>query len=512
MNQSHEQLGEEVKPEVRNRDLGLEELMRQILANIQNLRGELRNKVQEVMAYLPDINSKFTGDAYVENVGSIVHFERGNYNFFYEPTAITMRDDHLRQQQADRRKFFGRLASQFGANSRILNIGAGGDVDLIQEMQGAGHEIISTDFSQSTVNVLKNRTDTPVFAGDLIHLDTIVPAKAVDFFVGNSTLGYVEPAKVKKVVENIVKSMIHGGVFSFDLSPHPFYFDLIVERDEQTVLNQSAPDPAKLLELVEKYGVQNGINAMALHWNFRTKSVQIAVLQLLRNLFEEKGLKCVTGVQTLRENMGHYVDSYTLRVSKDADEILNPVEGEHIFQNADEEWTRITSNTDRLGFLLNYIDREQGQKLAKAFGIQTTDKLAPWKAAGFAYNNMDPAKLPTEIGEEVRGMIHLDYVLEKILPFVDGAKPPQIKPLSHKTMLDQSTHSRVLQQMFNEGDFNYELIEREDRNLDIKLAKLENEERIAEEESRKELMQKNLDKAAKEKRKKEKVQKKKNRK
>jgi len=74
----------------------------------------------------------------------------------------------------------------------------------------------------------------------------------VDVIVGNSVMGYLEPSKVDRIVRVLHESMTRGAVFTFDLNPHPAYFELLDEKERDTCINAGCADPTKLLELVEE--------------------------------------------------------------------------------------------------------------------------------------------------------------------------------------------------------------------------------------------------------------------
>jgi len=415
------------------------------LKKISELRERLRSSAETTMDALPVGRSGFTGDAYVDAVGTVVHFEGGNPEIFYTPDALKMRDLVLSRQAAAREKFFNAVAAQLPAGSRVLNIGAGGDVTPIRSMRKAGHEVISTDLAENTVQALRSRIDAPAFACDLVNLAEILP-EPVDFAFGNSTLAYIEPAKFKKVTQNVFHSVASGAIFTFDLAPHGSWFNIAEEKTQQTVANESDADPRRLLEYIKKHGVKNGINAMACFSFFRTLAVNLAMVSVLKEVFEGYGGRCVTGALYYADERGSLFNCLTLRVSKGFDDLLSPVEGETLFSDASKYLSGEINDAKKVpGFILRFIDRDIGEALARAVGIHRDRRSDPWLVAEYVVENQDSAVLPDSIKSEVVGSIDPVRLAEKILPYAKGEKkfvPP--RPLSPLIAADQILHKFVI--------------------------------------------------------------------
>lgn len=410
-------------------------------ANIQSLRKELRSKENKVLDNIPDLGIRITGDYYVESVGSIIHFEDGIMESMYTPHALLARDRTIDRWSESRVEFFQAIARQIPKHSRVLNIGAGGDIAPIQAMIDSEHEIISTDLAEDTIQALKKRIDTSAFAGDLMYLDRLLPGP-VDFFIGNSTLGYVEPGKLLSVIGNVYKLMIKGGVFTFDLSPWPSYFNIINNRQEQTLINESDVDPRKLIEYIDRYGEIDGINAMAHHVFFQGTAVSLTLLKIVRAEFEKLGAQCSIGVFAFRDGEGSSTNCFTLRVSKDYEPILEPVEGEEVFDSCNELFINMQSHAP--AYVIGYIDRKSGMELARKLGISCDPRNAPWLVADFIEEHQDSRELPDEIRESVLAELDLDAFLDRVRPYITQEKTYKApKQLDHDIAYDQYMHKAV---------------------------------------------------------------------
>lgn len=461
--------------------------------NIGILRSRLRQQVQHTLHDLPGMNSTFTGDAYVDSVGTIVRFRRGESDFFYTPHATDMRKNTLDRLAFPRKKFFDGVAAQVPQISRVLNIGAGGDVAPIESFRDAGHEIISTDMAEDTIRMLRSRTGMPAFACDLANIDRVLEPDSVDVVIGNSTLGYLDPSKMKKVVENLVKIMKHGGVFSFDLMPHPHYFELLEEKKERTIVNNSAPDPYKLLEFIEKHGPQDGVSAMAYFSYYRNIAINMAIVDLLKNEFKGHGLQCSTGSQHFTGEEGMKTPCLTLRVSKDRPELLQPLDGETLYSDS-LEMLREETKDGKPYLLLGSLDRVSGEKLAKAFHLFCDRKSAPWLVAKYIADNQDLSSFPDAIKNEVVDGMNPGVYASKIKPYLEGKEFVEPKPLPSHIAADQTFHKLVIH---GEAPFGPEMA---DMHIDRAYAEYEMKRREqAEKERQRQLLDKQKDRRAKEK-------------
>ncbi len=444
-------------PEKEGSELATPELVDEIKKNIEELRCEQRGRAMRVLEDEPAMNDKTTGDVFVEKVGTIVHMENGDFQHIYNAHAISARDAMLASSVRDRRKMFEAIGAQFEPGSRVLNIGAGGDTVPINAFKLAGHDVINTDFSQDAVDVLAQRTSAPVFAVDLINLDKVMPGNSVDYLTGNSTLGYVEPNKLKKVVDNLCRVMKKGGVFTFDLNPHPSYSQIFENKDQQTVVNESETDPVKLLEFVQKYGPVHGMNAMGVHQFYRSEAIMLAVIDKLRELFEAKGFMVSTGIYS--SNIKDYLRSHILRVEREGNEksVLVPVNGEVPYADAEEVWDVLCEEDDiKAFFRLFCIDRQNAALLAREFGLSGDNKALPYIVSEHVARNQGKEKLPKEIRDDVVGSIHPALIRDAIQPYLDGEKIRTPRPLSGAVQTDQIMHKFFLS---GQSDYTREQIE-----------------------------------------------------
>lgn len=320
----------------------------------------------------------------------------------------------------------------------MLNIGAGADVELVERFSRAGHEVISTDFAETTTRVLATRVASPTFACDLVHLGRVVP-EPVDVIVGNSVMGYLDPSKVDRVVRVLHELMVHGAVFTFDLTPHPSYFDLLDGKERDTCINSGGADPTKLLELVRRYGPKHGLGAMAYYVACRNLSAKLAVVSFLRTRFAALGAKCSAGAIMLRR-----LASLTLRVSKSFDPILAPVPRETSYDDADAYMTGFVRQAPPPRFDLRYIDRGVGEALARALGIHRSAREDPWLVAEHVSRSQDAAGLPDEVRMAVLAETVPSRYAARIEPYLAGKPMPVREPLPKAVAFDQVCHCWVL--------------------------------------------------------------------
>lgn len=427
---------------ITKRDTSLVTLLKFVDKNINNLRDKLRKQAEKILPDIPPMGVLISGNIYIESVESIVEFdEYGNFEYLYTPDSLILRSPSLSESEKTREKVFLDIAKQFPFRSRILNIGAGGDIIIPSCMEISDHEIISTDLSQSTINILAKNINSPVFACDLLYLNEVLPENSVDFILGNSTLGYVDPRKLGPVINNLSMIMKYGGVFTFDLAPHPVYFQMQKQKPHQTVANESEVDPTKLIEFVERYGNLNGINAMAYYSYYRTYYTNIAVLFLIKELFENEGLSCTTGSQSLSTDYSASTTQFSLRVSKNFPQILDFINNE---KELNKETAANIIDDDKIWYRLGMIDRHNGEVLAKKFGIHKNKREDAWNVVHYIHEQLSAKDLPSEIKNEVIKEIDLLALEEKIRPFLHGKYVPKQIPLSPEIIADQTIHKMVI--------------------------------------------------------------------
>ncbi len=425
-----------------NQDMSIEKLLEMINDRIPTLRNKLRKQADRIIPEIP-IKERISGNLFVEAVGSIVEFdETGNFEFTYTPHSLNLRAPSLIRAKESRKRIFSDISQQFPANSRLLNIGAGGDTVLPQCMESAGHEIISTDYGQDTINVLAEQINSPVFACDLIHIDEILPENSIDFILGNSTLGYVDPRKLRQVISKLVGVMRFGGVFTFDLAPNPIYFLMQDDHKRQTVANESDVDPTKLIEFVDNYGKFNGINAMAIYSYYRASYTNAAVVFILRDLFEEAGLSCTISYQRFPQTEGGITTQFILRVSNNYPDLLNFIENEYELTNIVD--ATVSGDDKKLWYRLALVDRKNGEILARKFGIHKNIKEDPWNVAQYIHDHLWKNDLSPGIKEQVLNDIDPQILYDKIKPYVDSETFPEVVPLPWEILFDQITHKVVI--------------------------------------------------------------------
>lgn len=474
----------------------LDIFLAEIQQKIGDLRSHMRGQIQTVMPSLPAPESRFNGEAFVDTVGTVVKFRNGGSDFFYTPHATMMRGPSLERLAQPRRKFFDAVAEQIPGHSRVLNIGAGGDVTPIESFRNAGHEIISTDMAEDTMRMLRSRTGMPTFACDLTNIDTVLDPDSVDVIIGNSTLGYLDPAKMKHVIGNLCHIMKHGGVFSFDLTPHPHYFELLEDKKQQTIVNNSAADPYKLLDFIKQFGTRDGINAMAYFSHYRNVAVNLATLDLLKNEFESRGMTCATGTQQFVGEEGMKTPCLTLRVSKDMPGLLQPAEGETLYDDPLEQLHQ-ESNEGKPYFLLGPVDRTSGEILAKELKIHRDRKSDPWLVAHYIAQHQHAASLPPSIKNSVIEGMNPHVYVEGLRPYIEGKEFVPPRPVPDHLAADQVFHKLVIH---GEAPFGPD---EADRRIDMAYATQERQAHdLAERERQKRLLDQQKEKRAKEKAKK----------
>jgi hypothetical protein len=358
-----------------------------------------------------------------------------------------MRANFLADAADSRQRLFEGIAGQFPSHARVLNIGAGGDPTPVRAMAAAGHEVISTDMALSTVAALLTLVAEPVFACDLAHLGDALPAP-VDCMIGNSVLGYVAPGKLATVVGNVAAAMTQGGVFTFDQTPHPHYFVMAEASPFEPIINVSAPHPEQLLAYVERYGIHDGINAMAYDALYRPTAVNLAVIDTLRILFARHGMSCRIGSVPLALQSGSHAVCLTLRVSRHAvSDILQPLPGETLYDTITAAFAdRASERPPWLG--MTYLDREMGERLARVLGIHRDRQTDPWAVARFVAENQAAENLSHSIRDEVIGSFSPEAFRSRIMPFVTGEQTFVIpRAMDPARAADQTLHNGVMRGM-----------------------------------------------------------------
>ena len=416
----------------------LYEFMAGVHERIASLRGELEASAPTVLESMPAPDSGLTGEAYVRSVGTTMTFRRGKVDHLYEPEGLYIRDRGLAAALPVRDALFDAIAAQCPGDSRVLNVGAGGDAALVQRFARAGHEVVSTDFAEGTVRALaqadlhsdvcvrpgSSGTRAPRAGGrDRGQLGPGIPRA----FEGGS--GRARPARVDDS-----RSRVHVRPESSSVLLQP-----AGGKGRDTCFNAGATDPAKLLELVRRYGGKHGLGAMAYYVACRNLAAKLALVSLLRARFASLGARCASGAVMLKN-----LASLTLRISRSCDPILEPVVHETPYDDADAYLSDFIQRAPAPRFDLRYIDRGTGEALARALGIHRTAREDPWLVVEHATRWQDAASLPGDVRAEVLAETVPSRYAARIEPYLAGRPMPERKPLPKAIAFDQACHCWVL--------------------------------------------------------------------
>ncbi|HTR52431.1 MAG TPA: class I SAM-dependent methyltransferase [Kofleriaceae bacterium] len=413
--------------------------MDEVQHRIVALRAELREQTSQARRTLADAY-KLSGDVFVDEVGTIVRVVNGEGEFFYTPDAARMRGPMLEQLAESRKDLYGRIGSQFRPNSRVLVIGSGSDVDAIRSLAACGHDVIATDFAEVVVDALRHRVDVPAFACDLLYLDRILP-EPVDYIVGNSVLGYLDPAKCRRIVSNLWTASTAGGVFTFDQTPHPGYFEIAEQHEEQLLVNPSAADPRKLTEYVKRLGPAKGIAAMAVYAFNRSRAINFATISIVSEMFRGHGARTSTGEYELVTKTGAINPDPILRIARSHDALLEPVEGEERFETVE---AALRARRDEKPWLaLVYVDRGAAEPLARALGIHTTAREDAWGVMHYVAEHPPTNDDIAAVRDSVLAELDPVRAATRIIAAIDGAGYVPPRPMRKAVAADQTIHKGV---------------------------------------------------------------------
>jgi len=420
----------------------VKEQMADVEAHIDAIRTLMKAQTGTVISDESKLNPRITGDVFIESIGTIVSVDQGKTEYYYTKDAIGMRDRvGLEFEHSDRITMFEYLGTALPAGSRILNIGAGGDDAMVSGLQNAGHDVINTDFSQEAVNILKQRTGAPGFAVDLVNLGLVLPQNGVDIIMGNSTLGYLEPQKIRLVAEQLAAVMDKGGVFTFDLAPHPNYAKAMDPKDVQTVVNEMDMDPGQLLANIEKFGPEKGVQITKLETGIKAHSLECSIMGIWQKLFSEYGFKTrISMTNTIIGLLG------VLRVAKHDEDVLRALDEESVFDDANAMWS---AHADMVRVPFVCIDSHSGPKIAGALGID----FDPKRLCERVTFEIDEATDP-ETRSTVMQKFSPAEVIKKLMPYIDGEKTivdPQ--GLSDELMREQLFNKQELRAMIASPDY-----------------------------------------------------------
>lgn len=318
-----------------------------------------------------------------------------------------------------------------GAGKQVLNVGAGGDTQPIRSLHACNIEVVSSDYAESTVSELKRRIEHPVFACDLIHINELLPENSFDYIIGNSVLAYVELRKIPTVVSNIVNIMKTGGIFTFDMTPHPDIYSVISKRSEATILNESSPDPADLLDLFAEFGVQDGLNLFPYFNHIRSLSGQIAFLHLLKETFESYGCSVQLTRSTLDDD-GPLLIIYIMQVSLNNNPVQPILDGSTpVSLNSSTVWQE---DKLRPSHPIEYIDRHWASKLNKAM---STTLSIPELFLHIAHSQ-DSSLAKEEHIQNLSQKFSPSLIVEELRPYLEGRRVMPLRKPSSGRLFEQA--------------------------------------------------------------------------
>ncbi len=421
----------------------LEALMEYISEKELGVRNHERTRVtKNSSTSYPQHGKPLDGEYFIEDLGVSRTFTNGTCSdFIYDWEGIGMRNQLLQQHTEHLREdFFKDLADLLPENKTILDIGAGMDMAPIRAFLKAGHRVIATDAGKSIMNNLAKKTGIPTFACDLENIGEIVPGKSIDYLFANSTLGYIDPRKLPGIVEQLCSIMREGGVFTFDMAPHPTYFRIAEKKEISTVINDSDMDPNKVIEFVEKYGVQEGIAATMYYYIIRHAATQVGTLLWLSELFENNDLHTQIGVRKIEEN-GSSRSVYTLRVAQGSHPIVMDSSDETFIVD-NSFWNSI--DLDNTFIPLTTIDRQSGSRLAKLFRLNVSHRRAPWEVVHFFHAHYDPSALTPETRDTIRSFFDPTVVCDRLQAASENGNFSQGLSLDPTIVIDQGIRKQVL--------------------------------------------------------------------
>jgi SAM-dependent methyltransferase len=431
--------------------------LREIDERVRSLRRRLESAALRKTRSLEEA-SKRDGECFVASIGSTVDVIDHQTEFFYVPAILPARDRVLNALSAAREHLFDAIAGQLGEPKRVLVIGAGGDVAPIKCLRRKSHEVVATDFAEDVVEVLRKKATVDAFACDLIYLDEVLPQQ-VDVALANATLGYIAPAKFAKAVRNVASAMKLGGVFAFDLTPHPQYFNMALETTQQTVANEGSPSPIRLLTLVRELGVRKGIAAATLEATRTSAAVNLAIVDLLRRRFEAEGFTCSTSTYSLVSAHGQKMPCLILRVARNQGTLLDAVEGERKYSTPMEALEG--QEHDTVPYFMSCIDRGTGEQLAKEFGIHTNGRDDAWRVVEYLNNNPADQSAYAELLPDIHARLAPRTLADRIDEYVNGRPYVPPTPLPAAVLFDQYTRKMVLTRSVpvskEEADFRIDL-------------------------------------------------------
>lgn len=471
--------------------------LQELAANAGQKSEELRNgrraTAKVISRGLAVTERSVSGTLFAEDVGDVLLYNQGAAEFVYVPEALAMRRVSLDLNESTRRQVFESIARSISP-SDILNIGAGADTTLIEAFQKGGHAVFATDFARNVVSELASRVHVPTFAGDLVELDALLPPLSVDYVIGNSTLGFVAPVKLERVLRNVVRVARRGGIFTFDLTPHSDYYLLAqgAKAATQTCINASRPDPQVLLECVSRLGPVQGVLAAAAYSNRLGTAVQLGLLLLLRQLFAEMGWAALVTWQKVDYVQGAQ-PLYILRVSRDAEGFGDIPQTETRIDDFDEYFK--VYDFSRFVYLPSSMDRERAAVLAPLLGIKCSQRDAPLRVikevTEIVYANPD-----TGANADIMRKLAPSKVADVLMPYVrHGAEYIRPGRMREAVETDQVVHTQMIEGTLSISEDKAEMLIDRGYELERQRAVEKEQDRLAkirqEEEKKRRKQQKN---------------------
>lgn len=359
--------------------------------------------------------------------------ESGRAEHLYDEVAVELRDRMIAASAPHRRAMFQRVFAEVPSQASVLNIGAGGDTTLIEALLSRTPNVLSTDFHERVVSRLR-REGHRALAFDLEHATEVIP-EPVDCLVGNSVLGFIDPARLQRIVRQLPRLFTRGAVFTFDLAPHGKYFRLADDVNAPPAANESSVSPLVLLDFIRRLGASKGIDAWAHYAWVRNIATDYAVYRAIALLFEAEG--CFTRLSRI-DNAGVWV----LRVAHNPmSSLLELSSLERSFEAADLD-AELMKNTVFTPLL--YVDRDSGFRLAQALGVSADRRHAAWAVPKFVAEQQNCRRLTSPALRDNVNALQIDQRITRIHEAVRTAVVPTFRPLDKRVALDQTVHKMVL--------------------------------------------------------------------
>lgn len=388
-------------------------------------------------------DARFTGRAFIADVGLEVEVVRGETEAFYTVGIAEWRDVVLETQGEGRTEFFREIASALPPKSRILNIGAGGDLAPIVAFRSCDHEVVCTDAARTVTDRLEDLAGVPCFNADLVTLGSLLPQGAFDIVFGNSTLAYIGPSKILPALEQVSNAMTRGGVFTFDMTPLPDYLQAIEPSHRRAVVNDLDPDPRQLAALIRAHGAEQGLHAMAFRSLVRGQSLQLGLLLLLKDIFTGFGLNCRLGFKEVK--LRGRLPVWTLWVDRQPG-LFGRIPGEQDV-DVDRAWRDITDMRD-WHFTMKAIARPQAKEIGDLLGVSYRDERhAGWIVPMHVTRSADVAHLANDLRVAIAEEYSPHRSKESIRQWITEGPVVRQPEIPQAWILDQTLRKRAFDEI-----------------------------------------------------------------